>query len=419
MNYLKSILLLLLSFVILFGCKPKQEPIPRQTATQQLKKQNVPKKILKITDIEMPIGYSLVDSSNPYVQVLTPYAAHPVMLLEMKEEKLFEIVTGTEPGKFMFDEMLTGEGTGTGFGRHYAVNSKGEIYFLDPMNNRIQKFSRTGKYIKSIAVPARAGKNGESAVKYKKEGIPDKQREKPDAWCILDESNFYLEDTAHYYYFNRDLYYFGTDIAVDGQDILYFLLVKNVEFTRFMHLQGEYEVWQFINDKLVKKYPHRIISYEFNNDFTGRYGTVYDLNDAVNKERLDSDKLNIVKKKHYIVEVIDKDNCIIKLTQLDGNQTVIKLRKDIDIFTVLGRTFVTEDSIIRIYTTHNLRDGFDGEIVEYNLNGNCLGVFSRAIHLTIYGNCFAGKIEQDGYAYNRYPYPLFLRVGFKPILKDE
>ncbi|MFH1367604.1 MAG: hypothetical protein ABII64_00620 [Elusimicrobiota bacterium] len=432
MGSIKPVLLILFCAIILSCCKAKKELLPDQPSNQEIlnqQEQKKPAKKLKITDVEMPPGYTLIESSAPYVEVLTPYATYPVMLLETKEEKLFEIVNGTEPGKFMLDSFMTGEGTGSGYGRHYAVNSKGEIYFLDPMNNRIQKFSKDGKYIKSIAVPARARKNGESAVKYRKKGIRDEQSGAPDAWCILDGADYYPDnETEYYYYLNKDIYYFGADIAIDGQDNLYFLLVKNVTFPRFMEPQGEYDVWRFTDDELTNKYPVILKSkqlytpellLENGNVNMAAEGGKYDfINEKIFNVKSHQDTVN---KLNYEVRLVGKNMKMMSLKTINGYNTTITFPEIIDTYNILGRAYLFDNKGYRIFCTDRFvgDDYYDLDVLEYALDGKLTGTHNVVIVRRLGGNNPGGKIGQDGHVYSIFPHPLFRRILFIPFGKDE
>ena len=62
---------------------------------------------------------------------------------------------GTGPGEFGAIDPMQAEYFGVaGSPASMAVNSKGEIYVLDHLNNRIQKFSSDGKFATSITIPS-------------------------------------------------------------------------------------------------------------------------------------------------------------------------------------------------------------------------------------------------------------------------
>jgi len=169
---------------------------------------------------ELPEGFTEVDSSSTYKMVLTPYATYPVMIEESMPKVIVEGKWGTGPGEF-------GRGE---WGEHFyeprsmVVDSEGNIYVLDTVNNRIQKFDNKGKYLLSIPVESFKGK-----VRYHR-GKPIK--------------NPYLEGR----YLIHPIEVYGINIAIDSEDNLYYYLERN----------NKGEVWQFKEDKLVKKHETKL-----------------------------------------------------------------------------------------------------------------------------------------------------------------
>lgn len=100
-------------------------------------------------DFELAEGFTVVEASDTYKRVLTPYATYPVMMEEYEQTVLFEIHGGTGPGQFTWDAINQNGEVGP---ESFAINSKNEIYILDTGNNRIQKFDYHGNYISSIPV---------------------------------------------------------------------------------------------------------------------------------------------------------------------------------------------------------------------------------------------------------------------------
>ena len=115
-----------------------------------------------------------------------------------------------------------------------AVNSKGQVYVLDYVNNRIQKFDREGKYLISIPVEGLKGIlagycAGDTC--YEEPPVPGQKFDRP----VMG-----------------DVETIGINIVIDSKDTLYYYLkrVKNGKETG--------EVWEFKNDKLVKKSTQKI-----------------------------------------------------------------------------------------------------------------------------------------------------------------
>ena len=116
-----------------------------------------------------------------------------------------------------------------------AVNSKGEIYILDLINNRIQKFDKKGKYLLSIPVDSWKGEFTS------------------EAWIPVDPNN--PEGDVRWVRLIHPCESRGINIAIDSEDNIYYYCVKgyrNYEWTKG-------EVWVFKNDRLVKKFETNIM----------------------------------------------------------------------------------------------------------------------------------------------------------------
>jgi hypothetical protein len=128
---------------------------------------------------------------------------------------------GTGPGEFGYDGFNPEDFSPNSavFGpddlihpRSLSVDSKGNIYILDVANNRIQKFNKNGKHLTDLKV---------------------------DSW-----SGYELDPEKGWWYKVR-----GINIVIDSKDNLYYYLKR----TKDGKETGE--VWQFRNDKMVKKGP--------------------------------------------------------------------------------------------------------------------------------------------------------------------
>lgn len=102
-----------------------------------------------------------------------------------------------------------------------AVNSRGEVYILDPVNDRIQKFSSAGTYLLSLRVEAYAGP--EAPIWYGQtpgddgKMIFDRVREKREGKLGVDRwFPFYDPITTR-----------GINILIDAQDTLYYYRRKH------------------------------------------------------------------------------------------------------------------------------------------------------------------------------------------------
>lgn len=134
---------------------------------------------------------------------------------------------GTGPGEFgAIDPMQAEYYTIAMNPNSLAVNSKGDIYILDHLNNRIQKFNATGTFIADIPVYSFSDNKGESRAVLKITPLSE------------GGARFDVQAAPSY---------IGISIVIDSNDTLYYYLkrVKDGKETG--------EVWEFKGDKLVGK----------------------------------------------------------------------------------------------------------------------------------------------------------------------
>jgi len=115
-----------------------------------------------------------------------------------------------------------------------AVDSSGNIYVLDYVNNRIQKFSKEGKYLLSLPVDGYLGEIVGWDIMRK--GRWFEERSRPEGVADKDARPIIKADKA-----------IGINIVIDSKDILYYYL------NRINDGKESGEVWQFRNDKLLKR----------------------------------------------------------------------------------------------------------------------------------------------------------------------
>jgi len=169
----------------------------------------------------------LFAAASAYAQQPSTGAADAAVPIEEYVPKvIIEGKWGTGPGEFgaIADPMQSEQYDAPQFPGSLAVNAAGEIYVLDHVNGRIQKFSKEGKYLASLVVPGCADENGKSAIEIEtgdKGEISFELRRKP---AII-----------------------GINIVIDGKDDLYYYLKRTNDG------KESGEVWQFREDRLVKK----------------------------------------------------------------------------------------------------------------------------------------------------------------------
>jgi len=153
-------------------------------------------------------------------------ATDKVPIEEYVPKVIIEGKWGTGPGQFgaLADPMQAEYYRVPQFPGSLAVNSKGEIYILDHINGRIQKFSRTGKHLADIPVLSCADETKNNIVKVEA-----------------------MEEGVTSFDLSRSPSFVGINIVIDSKDNLYYYLKRNKDG------KETGEVWQFKNDKLVKK----------------------------------------------------------------------------------------------------------------------------------------------------------------------
>jgi hypothetical protein len=126
-----------------------------------------------------------------------------------------------------------------------AVDGKGNIYVLDAINNRIQKFDAEGKFLKAMAVDAYMGE--EQPIWYGKVKAED-GREILDRVDSKGKSGKTVGVDAWFPYY-WPITIEGINIVIDSKDTLYYYLKR----TKDGKETGE--AWEFRKDKLVRKIP--------------------------------------------------------------------------------------------------------------------------------------------------------------------
>lgn len=176
-----------------------------------------------------------------------------VQIEEYVPKVIIEGKWGTETGEFGIQRDLREGDLVEDKPNSIAVDSKGNIYILDVVNNRIQKFNNDGKYLLSIPVDSFKG-----TTRIEKEGIsadPRKQTIKPEDIKWIDK--VYISATGAK----------GINIVIDSQDNLYYYLVRQKA--------NKGEVWQFKDDKLVRKWEVPAVNYHYLNSVMIQDGQIY------------------------------------------------------------------------------------------------------------------------------------------------
>ena len=234
-----------------------------------------------------------------------------------------------------------------------AVNTKGEIYILDLINNRIQKFDKKGKYLLSIPVDSWKGEFTSEA------GIP------------VDQNN--PEGDVRWVRLIHPCESRGINIAIDSEDNIYYYCVKgyrNYEWTKG-------EVWLFKNDKLVRKWETNVME---------RFEPPPDY--EIEKQKLDKDREKVIIK--------FKDG-----KKMEKEVKAFRKLKDTDILSTYSPKILKKRNEIIISNPrifNNETKKWEGEHITYvyDFNGNLKSIIKG--HTPIYndGNNYGIETEQNG-----------------------
>ena len=288
-----------------------------------------------------------------------------VQIEEFVPKVIIEGKWGTEPGEFGIQETF---GLEKIVPNSIAVDSKGNIYILDLINNRIQKFDSEGKHLFNISVDSWKGKvrmidseyvAGYNLLKEKWEKQKYKYKELQQGEKFPAMNRLVNYELPEYYDINAK----GINIVIDSDDVLYYYLVREKE--------NKGEVWEIKNDKFVKKWEDKNIK-----NIWKQNGKVYvKMNNNEYYDITTKKKTNllvnskIITRKKYIVERKDKKMEEIKILR-DSKQTNIKLPDNLKnrIDEMIGKTYVTKEGKIRV-----IPDRPDAsKIYEYDNKGKLL-----------------------------------------------
>lgn len=293
-----------------------------------------------------------------------------VVVEEYVPKVIIESKWGTAPGEFgkYYDPNAVESLRIAEAPESIAMNSKGEIYILDHLNNRIQKFDKEGKYLLSIPVESCTDKNGKSAI----EVTYSESYEGPVFYC------------------KNKIFTCGINIVIDSQDNLYYYCIKG----------NKGEVWQFKNDKLVKKCDAPKLGGVFANPqdelWVGNF-------DFLAKKGIKSNRKNIFKKviiksqNEADIFISSKDSKSEKVLKIKSNR---KLKEDERLWVILDRADdfkINEKGEIFIRYMQGIGSTMEVFINKYNSDGELISIAEGRIgNLDKNGNGYTLDIDDDG-----------------------
>jgi hypothetical protein len=250
-----------------------------------------------------------------------------------------------------------------------AVDSKGDIYILDTVNNRIQKFDKEGKYLLSIEVESYAG--NEQPIWYGKV----KREDGSEGLDVVDskdkQGNIIGVDRWFPFYWPITVQ--GINIVIDSKDNLYYYL------KRIKDGKESGEVWEFNDDKLVRKWE---VPYFFRTCLDERddalWLTKYPIEYVYTD---DGEDYNILEKKTYLRKTIndltrskyEKIGRLSKKSNSEMEYYNLKFKKIKKITPLRGETFVSDGIFNKkgfIITSSDKKEewlnyfDFDGKLIQ-------------------------------------------------------
>ena len=363
-------------------------------------------------DIKLPEGFSIVDTTNPYVMVKTPYADYPVELLDFEPKEVLSVKWGLGKEDIAQEYYTAAEAIQDEIRPDYAINSKGEIYILDAFNNRIQKFNAQGSHEKSIPVYGRADKNGKTAVR--------KTAEK-----YYTGANEAKADGVIYRVDREKLYYYGRSIELDTLDNPYYLVQKG---------RNQWEVWKFSDDLLLWK-KHVVVDVglrvydELNlSEEDGQVyawltkpgmGTVKKCNPETGETApfiYKPGKRN--QRVGYKVEVIERKERIVGFIRSNGGSIRVKIPNVMQDYEVAVPHFCfLFDGFIKVYV--GVRAQVDSFVFKYNRSSKLIGIYIKPSIVNPkyyeekygkYGDGFGQQLGNNGEIYMGYFQPQGIRI---------
>ncbi|NLH38988.1 MAG: hypothetical protein GX445_02875 [Elusimicrobia bacterium] len=195
---------------------------------------------------EKSTGTAVKESTVPITLSETAITEENVPVYEYKPRVIIEGKWGDGPGEFgtwgdiMNSEMIEYQPNSL------SVDSKGNIYILDLVNERIQKFDSNGKYLKSISVESFSGKRYEAETTVMVDKDNPEVSVPPDHPRRIDIKKKFIQ-------VEPDFKTIGINIVIDSKDNLYYYLVRREYDKEGAKTKETGEVWLFKDDKLVEK----------------------------------------------------------------------------------------------------------------------------------------------------------------------
>jgi hypothetical protein len=235
---------------------------------------------LDAQDNKISKSTGVFESGQSSITIVNVDISSDVPVYEYVPKVIIKGKWGSNPGEFGVWETMN-EGDRIVYEpTSMAVDSKGNIYILDIVNERIQKFDSEGRYLLSIPVESFSGK------RYEVETMVMVDKNNPDVKVGPSDPNR-IDIKKKVIAVEPDYKVIGKNIVIDSEDRLYYYLERNEyeryeagykeeekyeKFIRRSDYDYNYvvyystymvgyrlkkktgEVWEFKDDKLVRKW---------------------------------------------------------------------------------------------------------------------------------------------------------------------
>ncbi|MFH1367990.1 MAG: hypothetical protein ABII64_02560 [Elusimicrobiota bacterium] len=275
---------------------------------------------------------------------------------------------GTGPGEFGVIGPMEAEflNISSMYPDSLVVNSKKEIYILDHINNRIQKYDKEGYYLKSIPVLSCADKNGKSLTVIRED--------------INGAEHIDIEEKP---------YYNGKNIMVSSENEIYYYLTKGIVDGEKENDTQTGEIWRIVDDEIIEKIksPANVYGMTLDNEDQIWIGN---FNLSKNRELSYKDRMKrkIEYKDYELKEIVVNDNRIkVEIFSKNGVNAVLNINAirpwigdDTISFEINGMASCKISDNNKIYLRYGQGRGNDRGVFvnEYDINGKLLSVTRNA-----------------------------------------
>ena len=228
-----------------------------------------------------------------------------------------------------------------------AVDSRGNIYILDFVNNRIQKFNKNGEYLKSIEIEGLKGPiYCWAQLKYN----PETKQEERYIGDSPEKPAGVPEEKLIPYIWPPEVQ--GINIVIDSKDTLYYYLKKKGTGDSGQGTETEIgEVWDFKGDKLVKKWEVPVNNLQY---YEGPSGLNLEEDDSIwifnilENGKKTKNQYEVKTRKKYTIK--EREEALIKGKEKKKSEGISPLtqRRIFDLQIAENGVIITKDELVRV-----------------------------------------------------------------------